>query len=571
MKMLERTVFSLILAGLAPAAAALPVVYDPGTLSFSTSAQDMWGSGGAALPARKEYSTGWSNSTTIGGIVGSEDEVIVEGIPATPAVTEKVWVPEWWEDHGYSQKHYKWGVIPYWDWHSRWEKHGGYYKTVTIVPAFPGTPALTADTRTGLEVELSSSGRVGLVSDLGFNGGSVDATVAFDASLNLPDRVGVGEFFSLAPDSRLVDGSIQARFPKLTGSVNAQLEARIDASSTKCMIGFGCSSEDVSLLDIGPTDIPLLEINTDNLPDKMSVFGLDDLAFDVTRGNVYLDMAVGVDRPPAPVLTLPGMTPTLGAGITLGQLTLDYPDLAVDGGEVRDGKLTASGRSEEVLRISADLDGLATLSGSGPLMGGVTYAGPLTFRGDLADVDLGPGMAIAQDFSLDPTLMVELAFDHPVTLEDGSETEFWRGVLDNLPLFALNDEHAVTVTPTFRVDALFSNDTRLDFDLSLSLDILKGSISALGIDLADFVLEEMDFPVQLGGVSVFDDSFSLGGFSSLVGTPFRLAANTMPSLLPRTGAVGVPEPGSVLLLAIGLAGLALGRRRAQSSAQRMAA
>ena len=80
-----------------------------------------------------------------------------------------------------------------------------------ITPAIPATyspaiPATYGDTRTGAEITLSTTGSVGMVSSLGFNGGSVDASLKYQAQLEIPERLEANSFFSLDGWATLDDG-----------------------------------------------------------------------------------------------------------------------------------------------------------------------------------------------------------------------------------------------------------------------------------------------------------------------------------------------------------------------------
>lgn len=417
-----------------------------------------------------------------------------------------------------------------------------------------------------------------MTSSLGFNGGTVDAAVDYATTLILPEDIQVGSFFNLSPTSAIGEVSLNTQFPKLTGQFSASLSARIDASTRSCVIAFGCSEENTNLLNIGPTgDMSLLKINTDDLPDDTaSVFGLDDLAFDVTRGTVYADLSIvpGETGPVIrPVITLPFVTPSLGIGVNLGDISLDYPDFSL-GGSLQEGKIVASGAVDDIVDIFADLDAAALLTGSPPL-GSVTYFGPFTFRGDLLDVDVGPGMDLSQNFELTPELMVELLFDHPVWASTNPSTEItsWSGPLSSMPDFALHDDHVVNVTPTYWLDAVLKNQTSLDFNLTYSLDILKGRIlGPFGILLADYVLEEQDLPVDLGSEDLFNSSFSYGGFQRISPGNFTLATSTQGGSTisaynshHESNGTSVPEPGTLLSFAAGLFGVVVFSGRLQKS------
>ncbi|MGR3320000.1 MAG: PEP-CTERM sorting domain-containing protein [Candidatus Anammoxibacter sp.] len=570
----------VILAGLMSTANAGE--YDPGILEFSATGQDMWGGGKGAEPVEKTYSTSWNSSTTLGFITGSENEEIFPAIPGTDAVIVSDWHLGFWEDHGNWHEHTSHalhdhntgfgGHTTYPHWHDNLHWHDGFREDHEIFPAIPGTDAVFADTRTGVEAVLSTSGSVGVTSSLGFNGGTVDAAVAYDTSLELPDAPGVGEFFNLNPASAIGDVSLDTQFPKLTGEVSFSMSATIDAITTSCFIGAGCTTDSGSLLNISPFNAEILKINTDDLPnDTMSVFGLDDLAFDATKGTVYVDLLLhkgGV----SPVISLPFVGPRVGVGINLGDITLDYPDFNTSGSLSPDGEsVVSSGTVDNIVRINADLDAAATLKGIVWPLGVVAKVGPLTFRGDLLDIDVGPTMDLSQDFKLTPTLMVDLEFDHPVLTESGVEIYSWSGALSDIPDFALHDEHAVEVTPTYWLDAKLDNQTSLDFDMTFSLDVLKGSITLLGIDgvgiLSEvfldqpFVLIDQDYPLfSIGSADVFNESFGFSGFQRITTDSFVLAANSPSYVVFGSSRSGsdlepVPEPATLALMGIGIVGL----------------
>ncbi len=544
---------------------ATPLLYDPGPLNFSTRDQSLWGSGGGVAPVEKRYSRKWSSSSSLGGIAGE----------ASTAVTVEDWHPGYAEDHGYTEWHKThchsvWclGIdphTPYPEWHPKLDWHPGYSEKHTL---------FTVDTRTGTEARFSSSGEVGVTSSLGFNGGTVDANLVFDARLNIPDEpVDPGDFFSLSPYADLTEGSFSTKFPTLTGEVTASLEADVAIDVEACILGAGCTTDSSSLMDVGPLNLDILEINTPGLSDKISLFGLDDLAFDITRQTTWVDFIV---PPGAPSITLPGAPrPSLGVGMNLGNLTLDYPDLAVSGSLQADDLVVGSGQFDDLLRLNFDLDAAAVAAGSMPALGAVAVVGPLEFRGDIMDVDIGPTLDLSQSFVMDPELMVTLDFSQPVWQDLGAglrqQVTSWSGPLADLPRFALiNAGDQVEVRPEFWVDARFGNRTSLNFDLTFSLDVLKGQVGLSVLSTPTFSLVDIDEPIPLGPVDVFDSSFVLDGFSRISGTPFLLsaAAATVPqgpglytASFHQAPPAGVPTPGVLALMLVGLLGLIPGRVR----------
>ena len=117
------------------------------------------------------------------------------------------------------------------------------------------------------------------------------------------------------------------------------------------------------------------------------------------------------------------------------------------------------------------------------------------------------------------------------------------------------------VTPTFWLDTEFSNDTFFDYDLNVAVDLLKGSVSLLGIGLFDDCVLCNDFPVaDLGNFGNFSETFSLGGFERISTNAFSLSGQ--PSSHNQSLNGTAPEPSTLLLFAAGLVWLGMRRRTA---------
>ena len=548
----------ILLLGFVPLAGA-GVVYDIGQLDFSASGQSIWGAGTGITPTTTTASAGWSSSSTFGGITGGERAELTPAIPSrqlTPYIPA-VYGPDWYEARVW---------VPF----VGYRGCGCWKSGPLISPAMdatysPAIPATYGDTRTGAEITLSTSGSVGMISSLGFNGGSVDANLKYQTRLEIPDRLEANRFFSLDGKATLDDGSFSTVFPKLTGNLEVNFDTRLDYAGRNCLAGLGCSDDATTLLDIDSGDMQILELNTPDLPDKASLFGLDVAAFDITRMRVFADLG-----PEGVKISLPGKSPP-GAGINLAMLDLDLPDLTT-GSELRDGRLLSSNTFDNIIRLDIDLDAIAGMLGVIPPGGLVLSSHKLTFRGDLYDIDLGPTIDLSQEFQLEPALMIDLEFSEPVQVRygDGSvgTVTRWSGAADALPEFALTyPGQQVVVTPTYRVEAQFSNRTLLDFDLTAAVDILKGEIGLSIFTSPEFCLLCSDFPIPLDSVSVFDQSFALDGFEPITAEPFLLstdytAMNLFNRSLSENGPRNrsVPEPGLLPLLLSGLLLVGLFRR-----------
>lgn len=534
------------------------IMYDSGALAFESSGQSMWDSGTAF---RKEDSVflgpEWTNKTaTIGGIAGSANE---EVIPATSGVTVPVWHP-----------------TP--SWSCPW---CGHWTSETIVPP---TDAVTIDTRTGAELNVHTSGKVGLEFGYAIDSGSVDTTANFQALAELPDVLQASEYFSINTSSIFDSGTIETQSPKAEAYISAimQLSGSIDAQA--CALTFGCASSGSVALPTVNMDQRILSIDPSSLKILDGIMPSGDAFAEVPILNQSLKLQGGATVAPPLVgfkLTGPGgltlatsLPPTPAISVDLAELTVFVPDIATNG-TGQGIPVTSSGR-DDLLSAQFDIDGAATLFGGLPPAGinfDLIDAGPfkLSASFDLIDVDAGPVLGITQDFEFTPTLMVDLAFSKPVHIAGLSGPQnSWSGLWSALPDFAI--EETTTFTPTFWLDALLKNDMGLDLGLVGTLDLLKlgatGSIG--GVDLLNFnslslnnllgISNEL-FKTPKVGFSVYDTTFGLGGFNQLAGTPFTLSIGAQ---LPGSGTAGdaqVPEPGTVGLLLAGLlAALQLGRR-----------
>ncbi|MEQ8953223.1 MAG: hypothetical protein RL120_03755, partial [Gammaproteobacteria bacterium] len=502
----RRWLVCLLLSGASIAQGAEIVLYDPGTLAFSTSDQSMWETGAGIVPQEVTYSTSWSadaNTVSLGEITGVESFHVpgTGGSIPNPLRAAYDLSLQACKNIGFTESQCKNG--------------SGAIYTPCVVPdlinggclvgndkisdgisglgsAPPATipnpiPAQFIDTRTGFEGGLSTSGAVGISSSFGANGGTVDADFEYSVSLSYPDQVLAGEFFSLNPASSLDSQDMTAFFPQLTGRITTSFETNITGFAKVCGIfngGTGCTTTSDDWVDVD-IDPEILEMNTPNLPqDSASLFGLDDLAFDATRIRVFADFGEqGL------TLSLPGFPRPLLA-INVGDVTLDAPSTDLgNSADYENGKLVLSSHLPNVVIQNVDLDARATAQLVLPPLGAVSNIGPLTFRGDVIDLGYGLTIDIGQDFELTPTLMVRLDFDLPVLVQNYEQPGI-RAVTSitapfgSLPDVALIDNQRVTVTPTFYMKADFKNQSEMIFNLSFFRDILNGSITMLGLELA---------------------------------------------------------------------------------------
>lgn len=544
MRAMSRWVGPLSLFGVLIAPPAFGVPYDAGSLEFRSEGQSMWGTGSAFRKAESVFvGSQWRNKTaTIGDILGSE---------GSDAYWTREWVPiPWFECHG--------------SWCSGGHWHDGWWQDIWVPP--------TPDTRTGAQVDVTSSGKVGLEFGYSIDSGSVDSRLNYAALADLPTRVRPSQYFNLNPGSSLDDGSLETQSPNMEAYISAIMELSGSVDSKACALGnCAAGSFDLPTVDL---DQRILSVDPNSLKILDGVLPGDKPLAQLPIANQSVTLEGGAAVTPAgPVVgfKLSGpygvtlvntMPPTPSVTVDLAEIEAQVPNIGTTGGKA-DGqqKLVSSGR-DDFITATLDLDGAATLMGGLPPAGLnftlIDAAGiKLGASVDLIDVDAGPVLGVTQDFELVPTLMVDLAFSNPVQIDGESGLHSsWQGEWDQLPEFAISE--TTVFSPTFWIDAMLRNEFGIDLGLVGLMDVLKfgATGSAGGIDLLKFGplslndllgLDNKLFETSKMKFGVYDDMFALEGFNRVAGTPFTISV------------VSVAEPALLSLLLIGLAGLARGR------------
>jgi len=134
---------------------------------------------------------------------------------------------------------------------------------------------------------------------------------------------------------------------------------------------------------------------------------------------------------------------------------------------------------------------------------------------------MGPSLELKQDFELDPTLYVSMAFDKAVEIGGRLVNEF-ISAWDNLPSI-LFKEDVTEVTPTFFVEANLKNETLLDLDFDFGIDILQlgyefvgGIDGGVGLSLLDESVDVLSSP------NFYENIFPLAGFNLQVADSFTI-------------------------------------------------
>ena len=565
----------LVLSVLAFSSAQANVIYDPGTLGFESSGQSMWGAGEAF---RKEESVfvgaQWTDKTaTIGGIAGSENAVV---IPASDPVYTDVYEPRIWVP------------TPTWSNPLKGYHTGcGCWKSVKI---WPGTDAITADTRTGAELNLHSSGKIGLNFGYGIDSGSVDTAAVFGAAAVLPDTVEASQFFSIGTSSKFDAGKILTQSPKLEAYISSVVQFSGSLDAQICALTQGCASGSTPLPSVAVDQrIVSIDPGSFKILDGLGPEGHPIVEAPILNQSLTLEGSLTYVPPAEPVpgfkLTGPGgitivssVPPTPSVNLDLAELSLNIPDIATKGSG--GGPTISSNGRDDLLSLQLDLDGAATMFGGLPPAGlGVdlidTKGFKLGVHFDFLDADAGPVLGVTQDFNFTPTLMTTIDFSNPVAIAGQSGLfDSWTGKWSDLPDFAITQD--TTFTPIFWLDASLQNKTGLDLGLTGTLDFLKLSATAnvLGVDLLK--LDPLSLNNLLGisnelfstpklGFDVFDKTFALGGFNMITGPSFTLSVSGQAPVISGASIgsvdVSVPEPGTLWLFAPGLLFMLPGVRR----------
>ena len=312
------------------------VIYDAGSLGFQSAGQSMWDSGTAFRQSASTFvGATWTDATaTIGGIAGSENTVV---FPAIGAVTVPVYEPSVW--------------VPTPTWSNPLKGYWtgcGCWKDVTVKPA---TQAITADTRTGAELDVTTTGRAGLEFGYSIDSGSVDTNVNFQALADLPEAVDSGQFFSLGTGSTLDSGTIATQSPTIQAYINAVMEMSGSVTAQACALTFGCAN--------GSFDLPSVDMNQSILSvDPNSVKVLDGLVngqplaeLPILNRGFTLEGGATIEPPvvgfkltgPLGGTILNTLPPTPAVTVDLASATFNVPNIATNG-SATGATITSSGR-----------------------------------------------------------------------------------------------------------------------------------------------------------------------------------------------------------------------------------
>ncbi|WP_158967960.1 hypothetical protein [Paraglaciecola sp. L3A3] len=415
----------------------------------------------------------------------------------------------------------------------------------------------------GLRVDGATSGRIGLETGWEIDSGTVNASLPFEFTFQLPDlnELQDKQAFSMGVTSStlLSDAFLQTISPTIQTYVDFIVEANASVTAKGCYdvwVSTDCGSKSKNLFDIDES-FELLSLNRDKDGEVRVLDGFSTLfavgksvasVVEVTeekdpddpegkkKNKVSIDLKPKVSVGGSPLVEVDVRLPDIvekeylgGAGLNVGT----------------DGKkdvLVTSG-SDNFLDISLDVDQLGTSLGILPPLGvtaDVDFGiGSVSAAVDLIDLTLTPSLALTQDFSLSiDNIGISYAFDDSVLAGVSGGPLSNVTSLDNLNLnqqidITWTDDESLGITPIYNIDVSLTNNTGLRIDTTFDIDLLKGSISGevFGIDMGTSKFGPLaKIPFDLGSIELpplFDSSFALAGFDGTAGNKLLFSTDNL--------------------------------------------
>jgi hypothetical protein len=351
----------------------------------------------------------------------------------------------------------------------------------------------------GAEISGETDGRIGFDLNIEADSGSVNVEFPVGVTIEYPDPMTVlpGETFTISTGFTEADTAMSTNFP----------EASLDLDFVFDVYATGG-------IEVAVVDSAYLSFGTINVDES-----LDLISIDSNTAETSFDL-----------------------GFTTIAAQIPDIDTAVSGTDAS-GNL-ASFEDDFLLDVDIDLDLIATsLLGLPPLGGEFEVLGAYGYY-TLLDVLVGAMLQVQQEFTFDPTLMVQLDFT--------TGESFSVPVGDSVNIIAPDYTTTIGVTPTFYMDNLFTNTTSLRIDPTFDFELLAagvgidfpGVVNDLGIgdlNLGFGPLYELHLTTAGPAIALFSESWELQGFQE-----FQTAALS----------IQVPEPNTLVLFVIGLFGAA---------------
>jgi len=269
-------------------------------LTFETSDQSMWGSGGATtLDFNHFYGATWDES---GGVGGVAEDVTTPAVTIPPICTIFGCTPE----------------------------------IVLVEPVNLGDY--------GARVDASTNGEVGFQVDLHFDSGSVDVGYPVGIDLNFPDPNTVlpGETFSISSSfTPSTAAAMTTNFPEASLSLDLIFDVYADAHARVCLVDCFVDTDLFPTIDVDET-INLIDLDSNTGQLELETFGglvpitvqVPDIntTGTVSGNNIHSsgeDLLLDVDVDLDLILTSALGLPPLGADLSFGAATIEYEILDI--------------------------------------------------------------------------------------------------------------------------------------------------------------------------------------------------------------------------------------------------
>jgi hypothetical protein len=381
------------------------------------------------------------------------------------------------------------------------------YTSPLLGPSFNLSPSIGGTTCTvvgcyGGSAGLNLSGSIGLQASASLNSGSVNASVPFSSTITAPDQLVSGTNVSFTPTASIGLGQSQLQVLAPTAQASVNLLASLNASGSANICFVTCAGTSGQIVN-GSANLSLLSINQGN-NGELQVLGQ----------------------------TVAGLSGSVGS--------LSY---AVQGPQNASGTGAAGGQvsasaSTDVASLSFDAAGAIASALGVPLSGSF---GPFSWSLGSASVTLDS--YLNQTFGLDPSVVADLYV--PLTGQNDTCTMLGCGAIDVPNGFT----GELQIDPSYSITAAFANNTGLDLQPGFALSLLSAGISGIG-SIGPVEEYAQQFPTPQ--IQLYANNFDLGGFSTVDGQSFNVDV---------VAPVPAPEPSTLALMGIGLAGLAVGLAR----------